>query len=266
MLKSLAKTLIPPRVRHLLRYAASPHYRDRVFWDADRKRGEMVFAHTGGQVLAGPFKGLKYVPTARGSSIGPKLLGTYELELREIVESIIARAYPKVINIGAGEGYYAVGLAGRMPATQFVCFDAEPSNQEQIRTLARLNGVDSRVQIKGFCDDKALAEAIGDSAPGGTLIICDIEGAEIEVLNPDAVPTLKNTDLLVEMHDIIRKGCSPALRQRFEPTHHIEVIPTRKRKPQDFPPGLNLDPKVRLECMDEGRGAVMTFFWMRVRK
>jgi hypothetical protein len=264
-LKSIAKNLLPRRVRDFLRYVASPDYRDRVFWEADRKRGETVFARTGGQVVAGPFKGLKYVPTARGSSIGPKLLGTYELELRDVVEGVIARAYPLIINIGAGEGYYAIGLAQRMPETRFLCFDADPSNQEQIQTLARINGVARQVEIKGFCDDKALAQTIGDSPPGRVLVICDIEGAEIEVLNPQAVPALKNADLLVEMHDIIRKGCSSALRTRFESTHDIEVIPTRKRKAADFPAAVQLDSRQQLECMDEGRGAVMTFFWMRLK-
>src|SRR5688572_15679024 len=217
-LKSLARSLFSPRVRHFLRYVASPHYRDRVFWEADRKRGEMVYGLTHGQVVAGPFKGLRYVPTARGSSIGPKLLGTYELELRDVVDSIIARGYPLIINVGAGEGYYAVGLAGRMPRTRFLCFDADPSNQEQIRMLAQLNGVANQLEVKGFCDDKSLAESIGESAAGHVLVICDIEGAEVELLDPKATPALRNADMLVEMHDIIRKGCSSALRGRFDST------------------------------------------------
>jgi len=98
------------------------------------------------------------------------------------------------------------------------------------------------------------------------LIICDIEGAEVEVLNPAAVPGLKNAEMLVEMHDIIRKGCSAALRERFESSHRIEVIPTRKRNVNDFPSSVAVESQQRLEAMDEGRGAVMTFFWMRIRE
>jgi hypothetical protein len=265
-IKSLAKTILPKPVRNFIRYCTSQDYRDRLFWEADRRRGEMVFARTGGQVVAGPFKGLRYVPTARGSSIGPKLLGTYELELRPVVESIIARGYALVINIGAGEGYYAVGLAQRMSNTRFVCFDADPSNQEQIKTLAALNGVAERINVKGFCDDKALAEALGSRAAGDALVICDIEGGEVEVLRPDAVPALRNADMLVEMHDIIRKGCTAALRGRFASSHEIQEIATRRRGPGDFPAGVDLEPQKRLECMDEGRGAVMTFLWMRARR
>jgi hypothetical protein len=262
-LKSIAKKVVPQRVRHAVKYVLSEDYRDRVFFEKDRQVGQRVFALTGGVVVAGPFKGLKYVSTARGSSIGPKLLGTYELELREIVEGIIAQAYPTIVNIGAGEGYYAVGLAKRMPNTRFICFDADPSNQEQIKTLAKLNGVESQLDVRGFCDDAALREALGDV--GDTLVICDIEGAEVEVLRPEAVPALARVDLLVEMHDIVRKGCSSAVRTRFENSHQIDVIPTRRRKESDFPAGVEVvTNKERLTCMDEGRGPTpMTFFWMR---
>jgi len=168
------------------------------------------------------------------------------------------------VNIGAGEGYYAVGLAKRMPGTQFICFDAEPSNQEQIKTLAKLNGVEDQIDVRGFCDEAALADALGDARD--VLIICDIEGAEVEVLSPEAVPALRRADVLVEMHDIVRKGCTAAVRPRFEGTHTIEVIPTRRRRPEDFPNGVEIDPRQRLTCMDEGRGPVpMTFLWMKTR-
>jgi hypothetical protein len=265
-LKSLAKKVVPKPVRNAVRYILSSDYRDRQYWARDREVGQKVFGVTGGVVVAGPFKGLRYVSTGRGSSIGPKLLGTYELELREIVEAVIARKYGTVVNIGAGEGYYAVGLAKRMPDARFVCFDTDPSNQEQIKTLAALNGVEAHIDVRGFCDDAALSAALEGTA-GDALVVCDIEGAEVEVLRPDAVPALRRADLLVEMHDIIRKGCSAALRERFGATHDIDVIPTRKRVAGDFPAGVEIAPRERRECMEEGRGSTpMTFFWMRARK
>jgi hypothetical protein len=265
LLKSIARKILPGRVRDAIRFVTSADYRDRLAWEKDREVGQRVFNLTAGRVVAGPFAGLTYVNSARGSSIGPKLLGTYELELRQIVEEIIARGYPLIVNIGAGEGYYAVGLAKRMPATRFICFDAEPSNQEQIKTLAKLNGVEARIDVRGFCDGAALAEALGDASDA--LIICDIEGAEVEVLRPDAVPALRRADILVEMHDIVRKGCTSAVRPRFESTHTIEVIPTRRRRIEDFPAGVDIDPRERLTCMDEGRGPVpMTFLWMKRKR
>jgi hypothetical protein len=265
MIKDIAKKVVPERFRRAVRYVTSSDYRDRLSWEEDRQIGERIFGLTGGRVVAGPFEGLKYVSRARGSSIGAKLLGTYELELRDVVEAIVSHGYRTIINIGAGEGYYSVGLAKRLPGARVVSFDADASNQAQIKELAALNGVLDRMEINGFCDEAALARAIGDAT--GVLVICDIEGAEVEVLNPDAVPALRQADLLVEMHDIIRDGCSDALRARFAGTHSIHVIPTRRRTVADFPAGVAVEgTRERLSVMDEKRGNVpMTFFWGRVK-
>lgn len=264
LMSTIARSIIPRKLRNIFNYCTSQDYRDRRLWAKDRQIGESVFEKTGGVVVGGPFKGLRYVATARGSSIGPKLLGTYELELAGIVDQVVTRGYRTVINIGAGEGYYGVGLAARMPASRVICFDSFADNQEQIRTLAKLNGVEGRIDVRGLCDDRSLAEAIGDSTD--VLVVCDIEGGEIEVLRPDAVVALRKVDMLVEMHDIVRAGCSEALRERFSGTHRIEVIATRKRTRADFPAGVEIEPGQQLESMDERRGSVpMTFFWMQVK-
>src|SRR5437764_15485146 len=96
-LKSIARKILPGSVRDAIRYVTSADYRDRLAWEKDREVGWRVFNLTGGRVIAGPFAGLMYVDSARGSSIGPKLLGTYELELRQIVEEIIGCGYALVI-------------------------------------------------------------------------------------------------------------------------------------------------------------------------
>ena len=59
---------------------------------------------SGGVVRAGPFAGLRYpVAQAAGSSLAPKLLGTYELEIHDFVESAIKKRPTRIVNIGAGE-------------------------------------------------------------------------------------------------------------------------------------------------------------------
>ena len=73
--------------------------------------------------------------------------------------------------------------------------------------------------------------------------------------------------MLVEMHDIVRKGCTSAVRPRFENSHRIDVIPTRRRRVEDFPAGVQVEERERLTCMDEGRGpAPMTFLWMKSKR
>src|SRR5438105_426555 len=68
-------------------------------------------------VLDGPFRGLRY-PSASSlhSGLLPKLLGTYEAELHGPIEHLLkSRTYGAVVDVGAAEGYYAVGFALRCP-------------------------------------------------------------------------------------------------------------------------------------------------------
>ena len=62
-------------------------------------------------VRAGPFAGLTYPRSAvlQMPSFTSRLAGTYESELHPVIETLV-RSQPRLlINLGAGDGYYAVG-------------------------------------------------------------------------------------------------------------------------------------------------------------
>ena len=98
----------------------------------------------GRRVLSGPFVGMDYVQQATGSALMPKLLGSYEAELHETLEKIAATEYAAIIDIGCAEGYYAIGLAMRLPNAQVYAFDIDPEARELCTAMARLNGVEER--------------------------------------------------------------------------------------------------------------------------
>ena len=64
---------------------------------------------------SGPFAGMSCISEAICSSLVPKLLGSYESELHQVLNQILETDYQNVIDIGCAEGYYAVGLALRLP-------------------------------------------------------------------------------------------------------------------------------------------------------
>ena len=69
-----------------------------------------------GVVRHGPFAGLQYPElTAVGSALYPKLLGSYQREIQGWIEEICAAGYSEIVDVGFAEGYYAVGLARRLP-------------------------------------------------------------------------------------------------------------------------------------------------------
>src|SRR5579862_6564668 len=86
--------------------------------------------HSQMKVVVGPFKGLRYVERAVGSTVQPKLLGIYERELWECVEQAAKIPFETIIDIGAAEGYYSIGMAMRIPAAKNIAFEMNPAGRE----------------------------------------------------------------------------------------------------------------------------------------
>jgi hypothetical protein len=166
-------------------------------------------------VQAGPFAGMRYLPFASGSGLLPKIVGSYEMEIHPAVAASIARAPESLVNIGAGEGYYAVGYALRLPRLVVHAFDTDILARDRLRHLAAWNGVAPRIHIGGLCDSSELERRIG----ARTLVVCDCEGCEGELLDPLRSPRLAAADLLVELHVERIPEIAAILTSRFASTH-----------------------------------------------
>lgn len=199
-------------------------------------RRHLERATRAGRVLAGPFAGMRYVGSSVGSMWWPKILGTYEIELSALIEESCRAAPALVIDIGAAEGYYAVGLAWRCPAARVISFESEAAGRALQAELAELNGVTDRLRIEGPCDHAALRRAL-TLAPERGLLICDIEGGELDLLDPALVPELRRPGwtLLIEIHDHVDPSIFTTLVNRFYVTHTIEEIVARPRTAPDLP-------------------------------
>jgi len=171
-------------------------------------------------VMQGPLQGLDFLPqSAEGCHIA-KLLGCYEQPLLPFIEAAISTNYPTILNIGCAEGYYAVGMARRMPHTQVLAFDLNPKAQQVCTELAAKNGVSDRVQVGALFQVSDFAAYQGQRV----LVLCDIEGAEKDLLNPKAAPALSAMDLIVESHECLLPGITQALIDRFKATHDITLV------------------------------------------
>jgi hypothetical protein len=211
----------------------------------------------GGGVIQGPFLGMSYISSAFCSEILPKLVGTYELEISPAIEAICRAGCDRIIDIGAAEGYYAVGLALRNPDAAVIGFEMNPSARYYLQKLAERNGVSAQIEVRGICDLDSLAQALdGAQKPA---VVSDCEGAEAFLLNPDRVEPLRRAFILVETHDGMKtdsglmEGITNRLLERFGVTHEIEVIASRERTRNDLPPGTDLSDEEAAQAMDEGR-------------
>ena len=156
------------------------------------------------EVVQGPFRGMRYISVAYCSEVLPKLLGTYECELDPAIEAICRAGCDRIVDIGAAEGYYAVGMALRNPEATIIGFEMNPTARFYLRRLSRCNGVEDRIQIEGTCDTESLREALEDARLPA--VICDCEGAEDGLLRPDRVESLRRALILVETHDGMETG------------------------------------------------------------
>jgi len=225
---------------------------------------QAIIERHGLTVLSGPFAGMTYVPFAVDSSFVPRIVGSYEAELHYILERIIEAGYREIVNIGCGEGYYAIGLALRLPKTRVHAFDTDPWARYLCYQMARINEVTDRVIVSGRCDIKRLRTLPLERA----LLICDCEGCELDLLRPDLVSSLRTCDLLVELHDFLNPNISRTILARFTDTHDLTLVSSTERDPVNYPV---LEMFKRLEqrlALDEFRPEAMewAFLMSRIRK
>lgn len=174
-------------------------------------------AHT---VLSGPFEGMLLPSSAAEGCYVPKILGCYEQPLHPFIEEAVATDYTTVLNIGSAEGYYAIGLARRMSGCTVVACDSNPAAATACQAMAQANAVASRIDVRGLFQPHDF-EAYSN---GRTLVVCDIEGAERELLDPALASGLRHMDIIVEAHDCYIPDLSTLLLNRFEESHAVEMI------------------------------------------
>jgi hypothetical protein len=165
-----------------------------------------------------------------------KRAGTYEKEIVPWIERLLAARPGLIVDVGAAEGYYAVGLARALPESRVMAFEGEAEARELLAECIAVNGSISNVTVRGWCDAPALEAAL--CGGGEACVLIDAEGAEREILDPAIVPSLARATLLVELHDFIVPGIRALMETRFAPTHRIEAMPAQPRTADDFPVAL----------------------------
>jgi len=232
---------------------------------------DMVRRGTNSTVRLGPFAGMRYVDHAFGSAYLPKLLGIYERELAPVIEFVCSCKPPLIVDIGAAEGYYAVGLALRLPETRIIAFEREAQGRRALSRMLRLNGICEHVEVLGDCApwdlEKVLQEGRSSSAGSPAVVICDTEGDEAFLLDTFQVPMLRDAMILAETHEFLKPGITQALIKGFAQTHRIEQIWQSERTIGDFPfngPRTWLLPGSYIRwAVSEWRPERMCWLWMQ---
>lgn len=231
-----------------------------LIWSRKLELLDIICQKTNNTVIQGPFKNMKILKKfswGDGDTSG-KLLGLYESELHQYIEQALNNNPDVFVNIGCAEGFYGIGLALRNPNVTSALFDINDQAISIARENAYINNVHN-IQFNSNCSiDNIKSYLVNKNHP---LIIIDIEGHENTLLNPNIIPELLNSSIIVESHDCIIPNTTQNIINQFKFTHNIYQISQGPKNPyidiiHDLP-----DIDKMILCM-EFRPSTMSWLYM----
>lgn len=186
---------------------------------------EKIYTNSIIRILHGPFKDMKYITSSNGSTLLPKLMGSYEEPIHKWIYEILKNDYYSIIvDVGCAEGYYAVGFTKAKSSPKVIAFDVDKDALKNAKKLADINGVSSLVEFHEKFEPLYIQKIFERDSNQNILIFMDVEGAELELLNTNVNPVLLNCNILVELHDCFYPGLTEKVIGYFQGTHKIEII------------------------------------------
>ena len=160
-----------------------------------------VYNQLGQKIRYGPFKGMHLTnnPWWGQYDLGSQCLGVYETEILEQFDKIKYGTYDYFIDIGAGDGYYAIGMLYSKKIDKVLCYEIEPKGQKVIFENWKKNGSIGNIKIMGNVSISNIFENIKDNA--NNLVLIDIEGNEFELVNEHFLKTFSKSTIIIEIHN-----------------------------------------------------------------
>ena len=217
-----------------------------------------IFARYKGTVEYGVFKGmhLNGAPNVSHAAYGLKIFGLYE---SDVVNQLVAWCPARtLVDIGAGDGYYPIGMLKAGFIEQAVCFEVTEMGRKEILRNAELNGVADRITVYGKAD-MTILDKLGTLGlvPEETLVLCDIEGGEFEVITPGLIQHLHGAKFIIELHDKLMAGDTAGLRSQlsaaFPESYVTRVVKDSARSWNGIPELEEMHDLDRAVVISEGR-------------
>ena len=215
-------------------------------------------------IAYGPFRGMKLSNHSSWgiSDKGTMILGLYEKELLDEFNNI-PKSYETFIDLGAADGYYGVGVLVNGLFKNSYCYELTEAGRNVILETAKINKVESKVQIRGKATNNITSE-ISHHELSKSVLFIDIEGGEFELLTEPIFESFKNSIIFVEIHDFFFEDSNAKLLNLFtnsSKTHTKKIIKMGQRDLSKYPELTHWDDLDRWMLCSEGRAKLMT--WIR---
>lgn len=191
----------------------------RAIWGEARRVATLKDLHAIRTVRSGLFRGTRIANVhSTGSSTLPKLLGSYEHSIQEVLGGWLVRDYSHIYNVGCDSGHLMVGLGALFPMAKLHGYDINSA----ACAIAEENVVAAQLRARAEIHHRRFHWPDLCQTDGRTLMVCDIEGGEAELFSEPGV--VLPDDLIVELHDFIIPNIQQNLEAKLSATHTIEVI------------------------------------------
>jgi hypothetical protein len=223
-----------------------------------RKIGRKLHREFGGQVRYGAFKGLK-MPISlvwAKNDLASILIGFYEQQVIEWISNKGIR-FLQFIDIGSADGFYLAGILKAELAESAIGFESSILGRASSQRLLELNDLQKKSNVMGVAESNFMefvSKSVDENKNRWSLLICDIEGGEIDLFNPSNVKLLNRYFLVVELHEwTYKSGDLENFLSIFSSSHSLDFIGTAPRNPSSVVEIQKLSDDERWNLCSEGR-------------
>ena len=174
-----------------------------------------------------------------------------------------------LVNLGAADGYYGVGLVATRHFSRSVCYEPSEADQALIASLAAANGISDRVELFASASSEFVHDLQQMKFPmEEVLVVCDVEGAEFEIFNDDCLKGLRGAEIVIEIHDfMVEQGAAltQALVDGAKRYFKVATFKTGYRDLSGIPELADLSDSDRWLICSEGRTKLMSWLHLSPR-
>ncbi len=223
-----------------------------------RRIGKRLYNDFGGKVRYGAFIGIqlpKKLIWAK-NDMSSILIGFYE---KQVIDWIAARElhFSTLIDIGSADGLYLAGILKAGLADTAVGFESSKRGRDSSRQILAINNVHDRAVVMGTANSESLCTVLDARMSNNmefSLLLCDIEGGEIDLFDSQTVLRLQNYFIVIELHEWCYSNEKlMELRALFKTTHEVDFLHPSGRNPDSIPELRKLTDDQRWNVCSEGR-------------
>jgi len=202
--------------------------------------GRRLERQLGGRVVQyGAFQGMRLsrVSGWNKADLASMLLGMYEKEVVQYLANLSDGAKENFVNVGAGEGYFAIGMLHAEFSSRTICFEMSERSRVAIRDGSSLARIDQNLTLFGLADENFLdqIEGVDDFEYHNSVFLFDVEGAELELLTDDGLRRMARATIVIETHaTMVSEQGQMEFEKLCSKYHRVSEIRTEGRNPGEF--------------------------------